>query len=64
VCGGAASGRAGFDAVHEYEMMQPLDSVRLELCNDAKCVESCFRDEFVRRVSAEGEKRGEICDGG
>jgi hypothetical protein len=35
VCGGAASGCAGFDAVHEEEMMQPLDNVRVELCNDA-----------------------------
>jgi hypothetical protein len=43
--------------------MQLLDSVRAELCNDACCVVSCFRDEFVRRVSAEGEKGGETCDG-
>jgi hypothetical protein len=35
--------------------MQPLDSVRVELCNDARRVESCFGDEFVRRVIAEGE---------
>jgi hypothetical protein len=35
VSGGAASGCAGFDVVHEYEMMQPLDSVRVELCGDA-----------------------------
>jgi hypothetical protein len=36
VCGGAASGRAGFDyAVYEKEMMQPLDTVRVELCNYA-----------------------------
>jgi hypothetical protein len=35
VCGGVARGRAGFDAVYEEEMMQPLDSVRVELCNDA-----------------------------
>jgi hypothetical protein len=33
VCSGAASG-AGFDAEYE-EMMQPLDSVRVKLCNDA-----------------------------
>jgi hypothetical protein len=25
---------------------------------------SCFGDEFVRRVGAEGEERGETCDGG
>jgi hypothetical protein len=35
--------------------MQPLDIVRVELCNDARCVESCFRDELVKRDSAEGE---------
>jgi hypothetical protein len=35
VCGGAASGCAGFDAVYEKVMMQPLDMVRVELCNDA-----------------------------
>jgi hypothetical protein len=27
VCGGAASGCAGFDALYEEEIMQPLDSV-------------------------------------
>jgi hypothetical protein len=32
VSGGAACGRAGFDAVYEKEMMQPLDSVQAELC--------------------------------
>jgi hypothetical protein len=41
-----------------------LDSVRMELCKDARRVESCFGDEFVRRVNAEGEERGEACDGG
>jgi hypothetical protein len=35
VCGVAASGCAGFYAVHEKEMMQSLDSVRMELCDDA-----------------------------
>jgi hypothetical protein len=35
VCGGAASGRAGFHVVYEYEMMQRMDSVRVELCNEA-----------------------------
>jgi hypothetical protein len=44
--------------------MQPLDIMRVELCDDAGCVESCFRDELVRRVNTEGEKRGETCDGG
>jgi hypothetical protein len=34
VCGGAACGRARYNAVGE-EMMQPLDSVRVELCKDA-----------------------------
>jgi hypothetical protein len=34
-CGGAACGRAGFDAVYEKEMMQPLDNVCVELCDDA-----------------------------
>jgi hypothetical protein len=44
--------------------VQPLDSVRVYLCKDACCVESCFGDEFATRVSAEGEERGETCDGG
>jgi hypothetical protein len=35
--------------------MQRLDNVRVELCKDTRRVESCFGDEFVRRVSAEGE---------
>jgi hypothetical protein len=30
--GGAACGRARFDAVYEKEMIQPLDSVQVELC--------------------------------
>jgi hypothetical protein len=34
-CGGAVCGRARFDAVYEKEMMQPLDNVRVELCDDA-----------------------------
>jgi hypothetical protein len=29
-------------------MVKPLDSMRVELCKDARCVESCFGDEFVR----------------
>jgi hypothetical protein len=41
-----------------------LDGVRVELCEYARYVELCFRDEFVRRVFAEGEKRGETCNGG
>jgi hypothetical protein len=41
-----------------------LDSVRVELCEYARRVESCFRDEFVRRVGAKGEERGETCNGG
>jgi hypothetical protein len=61
---GAACGRAIFNAVYEREILQQLDSVRVELCKDAGRVESCFGDEFVRRVSAEGEKRGETCDDG
>jgi hypothetical protein len=32
VSGGAAFGRARFDAVDEKEIVQPLDSVRVELC--------------------------------
>jgi hypothetical protein len=64
VCAGAASGCEGFDAIYEKEIMQPSDNVRVELCNDARCVESCLRYEFVRRVSAEGPKRGESSDGG
>jgi hypothetical protein len=43
--------------------MQPLDNVRVELCDDALCVESCFLHEFVRWVIEEGEKGGETCDG-
>jgi hypothetical protein len=35
VRGGSASGCAGFDAVDEKEIMQPLDNVRVGLCNDA-----------------------------
>jgi hypothetical protein len=41
-----------------------LNSVRVELCKDTRRVESCFGDEFVMRVDAEGEERGETCDGG
>jgi hypothetical protein len=29
VCGGAARGSGGFDAVYEEEMIQPLDSMRV-----------------------------------
>jgi hypothetical protein len=36
----------------------------MELCKDARGVEACIGDEFVRRVGAEGEERGEIGDGG
>jgi hypothetical protein len=36
----------------------------MELCKDARRVESYFGDEFVKRVSAESEERGEACDGG
>jgi hypothetical protein len=64
VCGGVACGRARLDAVYEKEIMQPLDSVRVELCKDAGRVESCFLDEYARRVNADGEKGGETCDGG
>jgi hypothetical protein len=35
--------------------MQPLDSIRVELCKDSRRVEACFGDEFVRRVCAGGE---------
>jgi hypothetical protein len=28
--------------------MQPLDSMRVESCNDARCIKSYFRDEFFR----------------
>jgi hypothetical protein len=40
VSGGAACGRARFDAVYEKEMVHPLESVQVELCEDACCVES------------------------
>jgi hypothetical protein len=36
----------------------------MKLCEYARCVKSCFGDEFVGRVGAEGEERGETCDGG
>jgi hypothetical protein len=39
-----------------------LNNVRVKLCEYARRVESCFRDEFVRRVGTEGEERGETCD--
>jgi hypothetical protein len=42
VSGGAACGRAKFDAVYEKEMMQPLDSAQVKLCLGACRVESCF----------------------
>jgi hypothetical protein len=60
VSGGAACGRARFDAVDEKEMVQPLNSVQVELCKDACGIASCFRDKFVRRVCEESEKGGEI----
>ena len=64
LCGGAAGGRAGFDAVYKEEMMKPLDRVRIKCGKDAGRVESCFEYEFVGRVGAEGEERCETCDGG
>jgi hypothetical protein len=64
VNGGAACGRARFDAVDEKDMVQLLDSVQVELCEDACGVESCFRDEFVRRASTTAEKGGENGDCG
>jgi hypothetical protein len=36
----------------------------MEVCKDARRVESCFGDEFVRRVGAEGEERDKTSDGG
>jgi hypothetical protein len=42
----AECGRARFDAVREKEVVQPLDSVQVELCEDACRIESCFLDEF------------------
>jgi hypothetical protein len=36
----------------------------VKLCEYARCVKSCFGDGFVMRVGAEGEERGETCDGG
>jgi hypothetical protein len=29
-------------------MMQPMDNVHVDLCNNARCAESRFRDEFVK----------------
>jgi hypothetical protein len=59
--GGAECSRAKLGAVDE-EMVQPLHNVQVELCQGACCVESCFRDEFVGRVIAEGEKGGKTGD--
>jgi hypothetical protein len=42
----------------------PSNNVHVELCKDACGVESCFRDEFIERIGAEGEKGGEIGDDG
>jgi hypothetical protein len=64
MCGGAASVSARFDAVYDKEMMRPLEGVQVEVCEDACCVEPCFGDKFVRRVSAEGEEGGETGNGG
>jgi hypothetical protein len=64
VCGGAARGSAGFDAVYEEEMMQPLDIMRVYLCKDARRVESCFGDDFVGGVIAGGKEGSETGDGG
>jgi hypothetical protein len=36
-------------------MVQPLDSAQVELCSDECGAESCFLDEFIRRVGREGE---------
>jgi hypothetical protein len=44
--------------------VQPLDSVLVESCRDVCSVESCFRDESIKRVCAEGEKGGETTDYG
>jgi hypothetical protein len=55
VCGAAARGRTGIDAVYKWEMMKLLESVRVELCKDARRVELCFGDESAKRVSAAGE---------
>ena len=32
-----------------------MDSMRVELSKDARRVEACFGDEFIRRVGAGGE---------
>jgi hypothetical protein len=45
-------------------MVQPLDIVQVELCEDTLCVEWCFLDEFVWRVCAKGKEGGETCNGG
>ena len=50
--------------VDKEEVVQPLDGVYMECGKEARCVESCFGDEFVGRVGAEGEERGETSDGG
>jgi hypothetical protein len=64
VSGGVACGRAKLDAVDEMEMVQPLDCVQVELCEDTCCVESGFLSEFVKGVCTEGEEGSETVDGG
>jgi hypothetical protein len=63
VRGGAACGRAGFDAINEKEM-EPLESVQVKLTKDACGVKSRFRGEFGGGVGAEGENGGEVGNGG
>jgi hypothetical protein len=50
--GDAACGRARFDAVDEKEIMQPLESMQMELCLDA------CRVVFSTRVCQEGRCGG------
>jgi hypothetical protein len=45
-------------------MVHPLDIVQVEMCEHACCAESCFLDDFVRAVCAEGEEGGETVGGG
>jgi hypothetical protein len=40
--------------------MPPLDSVEVEFGEDANGFGTCFRNDFIREVIAEGKKRCEV----
>jgi hypothetical protein len=49
-----------FDAVDEKHVMQPLDSVEMELAENASGFMACFPDDIIRGCIAEGKKWYEI----